>query len=54
MLQNKIFLYNKLIPNISVNVKFSNNNPRLKFKDPSNLEFEFTITPTLVNPIRNN
>jgi len=45
------FMYKHEIPNITIVIKFLNQNSDLQFKNPENLEFEFTITPTIINPL---
>jgi hypothetical protein len=45
------FMYKREIPNITIAIKFLNQNSDLQFKNPENLEFEFTITPTIINPL---
>ena len=49
--QHTNFKYKRTIPNITIIINFSNQNFDLKFKDPTKLEFEFTITPTIINPL---
>ena len=49
--KKQTFLYRHQIPAITISIEFVNSNTELKFKNPSQLEFEFSITPTLINPI---